>query len=144
MVFPVVHLSGQSHQDHNKDRKRNTIRTLKVFIALSWFTRRTSCYWGSSGKVGFTKIFGLRSVLIIFTALAHALEWITKQQGVRILLHYLDDFNTVGPPDSAECRANMHKLCELCAELGVPVATEKTVGPTTCLTFLGLRWIPIN
>ena len=83
----------------------------------------------------------MRSVPIIFTALADALEWITKQQEVRILLHYLD---TIDPPDSAECRANMHKLYELCTELGVPVATEKTVGPTTCFTFLGLRWIPIN
>ena len=62
-----------------------------------------------------------------------------KQQGARILLHYLDDFITIGPPDSLVCESNMQKLCDTCAELGVPLATEKTVGPTTCLTFLGIK-----
>jgi len=71
--------------------------------------------------------------------LTDALEWIARQQGVRILLHYLDDFITVGPPDSPVCGYNMQKLCETCAELGVPVATAKTVDPTTCLTFLGME-----
>ena len=83
--------------------------------------------------------FGLRSAPIIFTALADALEWIARQQGVGILLHYLDDFITVGSPDSPVCESNMQKLGETCAELGVPVATAKTVDPTTCLTFLGME-----
>ena len=83
--------------------------------------------------------FGLRSAPIIFTALADALEWIVKQQGARILLHYLVDFITIGLPHSPVCGANMQQLCDTCAELGVPVATEKTVGPTTCLTFLGIE-----
>jgi len=83
--------------------------------------------------------FGLRLALIIFIVLADALEWIEKQQGVRILLHYLDDFIIIGPPDSLVCGSNMRKICETCAELGVPVATAKTVGPTTCLTFLGIE-----
>ena len=56
--------------------------------------------------------FGLRSAPIIFTALADALEWIVKQQGARILLCYLDDFITVGPPDSPVCGSNMQKLCD--------------------------------
>ena len=83
--------------------------------------------------------FVLRSAPIISTALADALEWIVKQQGAGILLHYLDDFITVGPPDSPVCGSNMQNLCDTCAELGVPVATEKTLGPTTCLTFLGIE-----
>ena len=83
--------------------------------------------------------FGLKSAPIIFTALADALEWIIKQQGVQILLHYLDDFITIGPPDSEECARSMQKFSELCGELGVPVAEEKTVGPATCLTFLGIE-----
>ena len=58
---------------------------------------------------------------------------------MRTLLHYLNDFITIGPPDTPECGTNLRKLCELCAELGVPVATEKTVGPTTSLTFLGIE-----
>ena len=50
-----------------------------------------------------------------------------------------DDFITIGPPDTPECGTNLRKLCELCAELCVPVATEKTVSPKTCLTFLGIE-----
>ena len=57
----------------------------------------------------------------------------------KILLHYLDDFITIGPPDTAQCGTNMQKLCELCAKLGILVATEKTLCPTTCLTFLGIE-----
>lgn len=29
--------------------------------------------------------------------------------------------------------------CQVCAELGVPIADHKTEGPTTCLTFLGIE-----
>ena len=83
--------------------------------------------------------FGLRSAPIIFTVMADALEWIVRQQGVRTLLHYLDDFITIGPPSTPECGTNLWKLCELCAEPGVPVTTEKMVDPTMCLTFLGIE-----
>ena len=75
--------------------------------------------------------FGLRSALITLTSLPDALEWNIRQQGVKILLHYLDDFITIGPPDTAECGTNMQKSCELCANLGIPTVTEKTVGPTS-------------
>ena len=83
--------------------------------------------------------FGLRSAPIIFTALADALEWIVKQQGVRYLYHYLDDYITLGEPNSTECQANLDKLLECCGTLGVPIAQEKCEGPTTCLTFLGIE-----
>ena len=59
--------------------------------------------------------------------------------GVGILFHYLDDFITIGPPDSEECARNMQKFNEMCGELGVPVAEDKTVGPTTYLSFLGIE-----
>ena len=83
--------------------------------------------------------FGLGSAPLIFIAIADALEWIVKQQGVGILLHYLDNFITIGPPDSEECAGNMEKFKKSCSELGVPVTEEKTVGPVTCLTFLGIE-----
>ena len=58
---------------------------------------------------------------------------------MRTLLHYLDDFITIGPLVSEERGMNMWKLGETCVVLGVPVATEKTVGYTTCLTFVGIE-----
>lgn len=83
--------------------------------------------------------FGLRSAPILFTALADALEWIVKQQGVRFLYHYLDDYITLGGPGNTECQANLAKLLDCCSKLGVPIAQEKCEGPTTCLTFLGIE-----
>lgn len=83
--------------------------------------------------------FGLRSAPKIFTAVADALEWILRSRGVRHVDHYLDDFVTFGPPNSDECGAAMATICRICAELGIPLATDKLVGPTHCLTFLGIE-----
>ena len=83
--------------------------------------------------------FGLRSAPLIFTAIADGLEWILKQRGVSYIAHYLDDFITVGPPHSDQCLVNQSILFETCNELGIPLAPHKSVGPTTCLVFLGIE-----
>ena len=51
--------------------------------------------------------FGLRSVPRIFTALADMLEWYVKEQGVSHLLHYLDDYLTMGSAGLEECNVNI-------------------------------------
>ena len=79
------------------------------------------------------------SAPLIFTALADALAWILEQRGVSYIAHYLDDFITVGAPNSDQCAGNLSILFEACAELGVPLAPHKTAGPTTCLVFLGIE-----
>lgn len=56
------------------------------------------------------------------------------------LSHYLDDFLFVGPSTSDECAKLMHIFTSVCKNLGVPIATDKTEGPTTYITYLGL-WI---
>ena len=40
--------------------------------------------------------FGLRSAPKIFNAVADALQWIMERNGVPELLHYLDDFESLG------------------------------------------------
>ena len=42
--------------------------------------------------------FGLRSAPKIFKAVADAVTWIIRQQGLRFVIHYLDDFLLIGPP----------------------------------------------
>ena len=79
--------------------------------------------------------FGLRSAPMILTALADAMEWIFKRNGVADVWHYLDDFITVGPPDADECQANIALMVELCSRLGVPLAEDKLIGACTCLVF---------
>ena len=83
--------------------------------------------------------FGLASAPAIFCAVAEALEWILRSRGVRFILHYLDDFLLLGPPDSDECAQALRTTLATCVELGVPLAPGKVVGPTTQLTFLGIQ-----
>ena len=62
--------------------------------------------------------FGLRSAPYIFTAIADVVEWIlTHNYGVTFLRHYLDDFMTLGPPDSPVCHNNLQACIRLCSIL---------------------------
>lgn len=82
--------------------------------------------------------FGLRSAPKIFATIADCLEWILFQEGVSHCIHYLDDFLTLGPPNSDECQKNLGILCHVCDTLGFPLATEKVEGPNPVITFLGI------
>ncbi len=84
--------------------------------------------------------FGLRSAPKIFTAVADALEWVLRDQGERWIMHYLDDYLTIGSPESEECQHNMAVMSECCRRLGVPLKLEKIEGPTSCLSSWGLLW----
>ena len=82
--------------------------------------------------------FGPRSALKLFNVLADLLSWIILKQGATFLLHYLDDFLTIGPPTSDICKTNLNIIMRTCKELGVPLAIEKIEGPATSLPFLGI------
>ena len=84
--------------------------------------------------------FGLRSSPSLFNQLAEALEWILiHNYGIANLIHYLDDFFMAGSPHSQECHNNMSFMASLCARVNAPLKAEKTEGPTTTLTFLGIE-----
>ena len=83
--------------------------------------------------------FGLRSAQKIFTSLADALEWVVRQTGVKVVLHYLDEFLLVGEPASEQCKDNLQKLLAVFTALHILVAREKLEGPTTRLSFLGIE-----
>ena len=53
-------------------------------------------------------------------------------------MHYLDDFLVAGAHKSNDCFQLMTSYSDMCEEIGVPLAPEKTIGPTSYLTFLGL------
>ena len=95
--------------------------------------------WACCGKMNCTLMaFGLRSVPKIFSAVADALEWCVGQRRVEYIFHYLDDFLTMGPPDSSMCEDNLQTLERLCVHLGVPLAPDKREGPSPVLVFLGI------
>ena len=59
-----------------------------------------------------------------------------QQQRVEYVFHYIDDFISVGRPDSLEWATNLQ-------ESAIPWACQlrpkKTEGPATCITFLGIE-----
>ena len=57
---------------------------------------------------------------------------------VQPLLHYLDDFLTIGPPNSNSCQRNLDTIKQIWDILGVPLALEKVEGPAISLSFLGI------
>jgi len=85
--------------------------------------------WGGAVYVDAALPFGLRSAPKIFTAVADAVEWILRSEGVNFVIHYLDDFLLVGPPNSDgglvsgcvqsydvfQCRI-LHQFCKNCAD----------------------------
>ena len=101
---------------------------------------RSDCVrWYDACYVNEMLPFGLRSAPKVFTAVAGALEWYLRQQGVSAVDHHLDDFITIGPPNSDVCQRNLRTISAVCESLGVPLAIDKTEGPTSCLTYLGIE-----
>jgi len=82
--------------------------------------------------------FGLRSAPKLFNTLADLLSWILEQRRVIPLLHYLNDFLLLGPPNSLMCQNNLTTVKEVRLQLGIPLALEKMEEPSDSLTFLGI------
>ena len=94
--------------------------------------------WNGGVYVDTCLPFGLRSAPKLFNILADLLAWIAKSNNVSFLIHYLDDFLTMGPPASLTCQYNLDTIVQICDYLGVPLALEKVEGPATTLPFLGI------
>ena len=115
---------------------RSAYRNIPVHPEDRWLM---GMLWDGGLFVDTTLPFGLRSAPKIFTAVADAVEWIARHEGVNCVIHYLDDFLVIGAPASQECASALSKLLEIFERLGFPVAIEKLEGPTTCLEFLGFE-----
>lgn len=88
--------------------------------------------------------FGLRSSCRLWDLYAAALHYFLYHQlGTqcrRQVIHYVDDFLfIVEPGKMKEARGMLARAQEMCARLGLPLADEKTEGPCTMLTFLGIE-----
>lgn len=105
-------------------------------------------YW--EGKYYYERVlpFGLRSSCRLWELFAHALHFLVEtvlNTGVpahqRVTLHYVDDFLFVLQCEAGEAAAQelLRRVLHLCKQLGLPMAEDKTEGPTRCLTFLGIE-----
>ena len=80
--------------------------------------------------------FWLHSSPALFNEYVDALQYTMKTKKVQDLLHYLDDYFTVGPTDSPVCVSNIKTMIATCEELGFAVDPEKVTKPATTTNFL--------
>ena len=96
--------------------------------------------WQANYFIDMALPFGLRSAPFIFSSVADLLEWILRHNyGLNFLLHYLDDFYTLGPPNSPVCQNNLDTCLQLFKDWHIPLHPDKVEGPSTCLTVLGIE-----
>jgi hypothetical protein len=85
--------------------------------------------------------FGLRTSGYRWEEFAEALHFLCVHRlGIHLVVHYVDDFLFVAPPGNGELAlAQRAAFQRMCAELRVPLADEKTLGPLLELGFLGVE-----
>ena len=83
--------------------------------------------------------WGVQAHVRFFETFSAALEWIARHKlGIPGILHILDDFLIIYRNQST-CSNSLSKFLPTCDELGVPMAPETTVGPSTVLSFAGIE-----
>ena len=96
-------------------------------------------HWQGKFYVDLRQPFGLRSSPFLFNCLADAFEWILKYNyAIPALMHYLNNYFTVGPPSSPLCASQVDIMVKTADRLGIPLAPDKLEGPTSCLVCLGI------
>ena len=81
--------------------------------------------------------FGAAISCAIFEDISTLIHWIVQRRAGHALIHYLDDFFTVHPLKGV-CKRIMDNFRDVCSEIGMPVAQEKSAGPVQVIQFLGL------
>ena len=82
---------------------------------------------------------GASSSCKIWESFSTSLEWIAKSKlAISGVLHLLDDFLLIDRTFSA-CEHNLSRFLAMSDDLGVPMAPEKTMGPSSVLCFAGIE-----
>jgi hypothetical protein len=82
---------------------------------------------------------GCGSSCRIFETFSTAIHAILDAQAPNVhCVHMLDDFFLMSE-DYATCAAHLQMLLHICADIGVPMAPEKTTAPSTNTIFLGVE-----
>lgn len=82
--------------------------------------------------------FGCRSSPKIFDTISQAVCYIAERNyKVKHILHLLDDFLTIDHPDD-DGERTMALMMTIFKRLNIPIAKHKTLGPVTCLEYLGI------
>ena len=74
-----------------------------------------------------------------FEAFSTAVEWIAREKLlIDKLLHLLDDFLIISSTYDVS-KAHLALFIRLCDFLGIPIAPDRTFGPSTLLMFAGIE-----
>ena len=82
--------------------------------------------------------FGASISCAIFEDISMLIHWIAERRAAQKFIHNLDHFFTVHKYAQI-CSQNMDVLKQVCQEIQIPIAPEKSEGPATVVEFLGLR-----
>ena len=83
---------------------------------------------------------GLSLSCSLFEKFATFIHWLVQfVTDIHSIDHYLDDFIMAGADGTENCQTLVLNFSNLCEEIGIPIAENKSVGPTTVLVFLGLE-----
>lgn len=98
-----------------------------------------SCHWQGSYFVDNCLQMGCSISCAPFETFSSFVEWVVRDvSGVNSVIHYLDDFLCIRPPDSRICVFLFGTLQHILESFGIPLAPDKTEGSTTELFFLGI------
>ena len=87
---------------------------------------------------------GCASSCAIFEEFSTALEWIAVHKlGATKVVHVIDDFLFLASSFD-KCTNDLNAFITMCQRIGVPLAPEKTLGPSTYLPFLGIDLDTVN
>ena len=82
---------------------------------------------------------GAASSCKTFETFSTAIEWIAQQKlNIDYIIHLLDDFLLVAPSYDS-CTKQLDRFLQFCSAIGLPMAPEKTCGPSTTLSFAGIE-----
>ena len=82
---------------------------------------------------------GCSSSCAIFESFTTAIHWVLKNKlHVHNLVHFVDDFLLLHK-DLAGCKSYLSTFEIFASSIGLPLAPDKTVGPSMTLTFLGFE-----
>ena len=82
---------------------------------------------------------GCSSSCKTFETFSTAIEWIAQNKlHITHILHLLDDFLIISPKEDL-CQKQLDLFLMLSSYLGIPMAPEKTVGPSQIISFAGIE-----
>ena len=81
--------------------------------------------------------FGASILCAVFEDIATLIHWVVEKTAGQRFIHYMDDFFTVHKYFKV-CGQTMQTLKQVCQEINMLSAPEKSEGPVTVVEFLGL------